>query len=508
MFKSLTMLQDTEHHVKAQQFGLLAAGVLLGVTTGLGLSSNFNAVHADTNNNMSDNSPIVTKDAENSQPYAAQQNATANSNSDSDDDSNNTADDQSAKAADEHKITVEYQFPNGQKVNMDHLNGREGMETTDEYVTDSPWKNGEKVDIATLAHSSFTDFDVQSVKDAQGNTYENDLQMPDHDVHLVITIAPTGDRSPFDDALHKDLEVYQKANGLPAKVLHQAYGGLSQKEVDEAIKKEEDIARKIDQQENGNKNANKDDQTSNNSSDKGSNNTDNSSTDNSSTGNSSTDNSNSASDKNTKKVTLTFNIFYNGTKFGTEQIKNAVPGTKYDAKNVDRLQELLKKQGLTFTNAALKQISGTVPAEDTTYDLQVVKAGGDRKSEGQGDQVNNAVKDSLGDNGTNTSDAADNQGGSDNDVADDSTGDDTAADDDQGNVPEGGDHFHDNLDYAGGNSGTDGTAQGDNGGDRPGSGNNQTLPQTGNSQRAVLGLAALGLATVGMGAGLLKKKMA
>lgn len=503
MFKSLTMLQDTEHHVKAQQFGLLAAGVLLGVTTGLGLSSNFNAVHADTNSNMSDNSPIVTKNAENSQPYAAQQNATANSNSDNDDDSNNTADDQSTKAADEHKITVEYQFPNGQKVNMDHLNGREGMETTDEYVTGSPWKNGEKVDIATLAHSSFTDFDVQSVKDAQGNTYENDLQMPDHDVHLVITLAPTGDRSPFDDALHKDLEAYQKANGLPAKVLHQAYGGLSQKEVDEAIKKEEDIARQIDQQENGNKNANKDDQTSNNSSDKGSSNTDNSST-----GNSSTDNGNSASDKNTKKVTLTFNIFYNGTKFGTEQIKNAVPGTKYDAKNIDRLQALLKKQGLTFTNAALKQISGTVPGEDTTYDLQVVKAGGDQKSEGQGDQVNDAVKDSIGDNGTNTSDAADNQGGSDNGTADDSTDDGTATDDDQGNVPEGGNHFHDVLDYPGGSSDTDGTAQGDNGGNQPGSANNQTLPQTGNSQQAVLGLAVLGLATVGMGAGLLKKKMA
>lgn len=511
MFKSLTMLQDTEHHVKAQQFGLLAAGVLLGVTTGLGLSSNFNAVHADTNSNMSDNSPIVTKDAENSQPYAAQQNATANS--DSDDDSNNTADDQGTKAADEHKITVEYQFPNGQKVNMDHLNDREGMETTDEYVTDSPWKNGEKVDIATLAHSSFTDFDVQSVKDAQGNTYENDLQMPDHDVHLVITIAPTGDRSPFDDALHKDLEAYQKANGLPAKVLHQAYGGLSQKEVDEAIKKEEDIARQIDQQENGHKNANKDDQTSNNSSDKGSNNTDNSSTGNSSTGNSSTDNSstdnsNSASDKNTKKVTLTFNVFYNGTKFGTEQIKNAVPGTKYDAKNIDRLQTLLKKQGLTFTNAALKQLSGTVPTEDTTYDLQVVKAGSDQKSEGQGDQVNDAVKDSIGDNGTNTSDAADNQGGSDNGAADNSTDDGTATDDDQGNVPEGGNHFHDVLDYSGGGSDTDGTPQGDNGGNQPGSANNQTLPQTGNSQRAVIGLAALGLATVGMGAGLLKKKMA
>ena len=508
MFKSLTMLQDAEHHVKAQQFGLLAAGVLLGVTTGLGLSSNFNAVHADTNSNMSDNSPIVTKDAENSQPYAAQQNATANSNSDNDDDSNNTADDQSTKAADEHKITVEYQFPNGQKVNMDHLNGREGMETTDEYVTDSPWKNGEKIDIATLTHSSFTDFDVQSVKDKQGNTYENDLQMPDHDVHLVIIIAPTGDRSPFDDALHKDLEAYQKANGLPAKVLHQAYGGLSQKEVDEAIKKEEDIARQIDQQENGHKNANKDDQTSNNSSDKGSNNTDNSSTGNSSTGNSSTGNSNSASDKNAKKVTLTFNVFYNGTKFGTEQIKNAVPGTKYDAKNIDRLQTLLKKQGLTFTNAALKQLSGTVPTEDTTYDLQVVKAGGDQKSEGQGDQVNDAVKDSLGDNGTNTSDAADNQGGSDNGTADDSTDDDTATNDDQGNVPEGGNHFHDALDYAGSGSDTNETPQGDNGGDQPGSANNQTLPQTGNSQRAMLGLAALGLATVGMGAGLLKKKMA
>ena len=499
MFKSLTMLQDTEHHVKAQQFGLLAAGVLLGVTTGLGLSSNFNAVHADTNSNMSDNSPIVTKDAENSQPYAAQQNATANS--DSDDDSSNTADDQSTKAADEHKITVEYQFPNGQKVNMDHLNGREGMETTDEYVTDSPWKNGEKVDIATLAHSSFTDFDVQSVKDAQGNTYENDLQMPDHDVHLVITLAPTGDRSPFDDALHKDLEAYQKANGLPAKVLHQAYGGLSQKEVDEAIKKEEDIARQIDQQENGNKNANKDDQTSNNSSDKGSSNTDNSST-----GNSSTDNGNSASDKNTKKVTLTFNVFYNGTKFGTEQIKNAVPGTKYDAKNIDRLQALLKKQGLTFTNAALKQLSGTVPTEDTTYDLQVVKAGSDQKSEGQGDQVNDAVKDSIGDNGTNTSDAADNQGGSDNGTADDAMGDETAADDDQGNVPEGGNHFHDDLDYAGGSSAANGTAQGNNGA-QPGSTNNQTLPQTGNNQRAMLGLVALGLATAGMGAGLLKKRM-
>lgn len=517
MFKNLTMLQDTEHRVNAQRFGLLAAGVLLGVTTGLGLSSNFNAVHADTNAEMSDNSPIVTKDAENAQPYAVQQNATANSNRDDNDD-DNPVDDQDKPAADEYKITLEYRFPNGQKVNMDHLNDREGMETTDEYLTASPWGNGETVDIATLAHSSFTDFDVQSVKDAQGETYDNELQMPDHDVHLVVTIAPTGDRSPFDDALHKDLVAYQKSNGLPAKVLHQAYGGLSQAEVDEAIKKEEEIARQIDQQENGHKNPNKDNQTGNNSSansdgdnannpsgNNGRDTANNSSTDSDNNSNNSTDND-KAADQNAKPVTLTFNIFYNGTKFGSEQIKNAVPGTKYDAKNVDRLQELLKKQGLTFTNAALQQISGTVPDEDTTYDLQVVKAGSDQASEGKGEQVNDAVKDAIGDDGSNVSDAADNQGATDSDNAADTTGDDTTTADDQGNVPEGGNHFHDDLDYSGGSSAANGTAQGDNG-DQPGTVNNQTLPQTGNSQRAALGLVALGLVTAGMGAGLLKKKM-
>lgn len=518
MFKSLTMLQDTEHRVKVPRFGLLAAGVLLGVTTGLGLSSNVNAVHADTNANMSDNSPIVTKDAENAQPYAAQQkNVAADSNRDNNDDEN-AADDQNKPVADEYKITLEYQFPNGQKVNMDHLNDREGMETTDEYLTASPWSNGEKVDIATLAHSSFTDFDVQSVKDAQGKTYDNELQMPDHDVHLVVRIAPTGDRSPFDDALHKDLVAYQKANGLPAKVLHQAYGGLSQEEVDEAIKKEEEIARQIDQQENGHKNPNKDNQTgnssatnndgdnTNNSSENNGHDTaNNGSTDSDNNSNNSTDND-KAADQNAKPVTLTFNIFYNGTKFGTEQIKNAVPGTKYDAKNIDRLQTLLKKQGLTFTKAALNQLSGTVPDADTTYDLQVVKAGSDQKSEGQGEQVNDAVKDSLGDDGMNTSDAADNQAGSNDGAGDDAMGDETAADDNQGNVPEGGNHFHDDLDYAGGSSAANGTAQGDNGA-QPGSTNNQTLPQTGNNQRAMLGLVALGLATAGIGAGLLKKKL-
>lgn len=494
---NFTVLRNTEHRAKAQRFGLLAAGVLLGVTTGLGLNSNL-AAHADTvdNTNSDNNTQLVSDHNENAKPYAQIQNEAADQTNQNNND-NDSSDDQNANNADQHKITISYQLPDGEKVKDSDIFSREGLESNEDYYTGSPWESGKEVSLYNLRYSSFSDFDVQSIKDNQGNKYDGTMQMPDHDVHLTVTIAPTGDRSTYNDALNKVLNDYQKEHGLPSKVFHQAYGGKSQAEVDKEIKDEADKVHQIDEEENGHKGS------SNDNSGSSSNVNNNSS--------SSDDNNTNSADKNGKKVTLTFNIFYNGTKFGTETIKDAVPGTKYDAKNIDKFQNLLKQRGLTLDPASLAKVSGTVPNDDQTYDLQVIKAGGDHKSAGQGETVNQAAKDSLGENANDTTSAADNSG-SDSGNGMDSLGDDAGNSDDgsdggytNGNANNG--DFDRNLDYSGG-ANDDGNGNGQStSGDQPGSANNQSLPQTG-SQHKVMAIAALGLMTVGLGAGLLKKRNA
>lgn len=466
---------------RTTKWGLVTAGVLLGLSAGV-LSAGHQAVHADTVDNANKQASATT---EVKSPYQDDPNITQATNQAKQNDAqgyladHNSASDQASddsstddQKADEHKVSVKFQFPDGEDItDLVEENRADKAEAVYEVVN-HPYKAGDSVNLINLNLSTYAEYDVTKVTDQDGNVLTGDtIKMPDHDLQIVVTMAPTGDDVVMGDKLTDKLKAYTKEHGLPDHILHQAYGGKTQEEMDEIAKKQEKENQAI--LDDLNKNKNKGNQTSDQV-------------------NTSKDDTGKDDTKtNSKKVTLTFIIRYNGAKFGKVQIKDLTPGSHYHSQELEDFQNQLKNEGngnLTLSPTSLKMISGTVPDEDKTVDLTVVDDSG-KKSQGQGKDVGDAVSDSLGDNGT-----AVEQGSQDDGDSNYSNGDDTPLDSSE-----------DTNDDSDESTPADDSQNADQANsDQPGQGNNQQLPQTG--AHANVALLAIGLSTLALGTGLLIKK--
>ncbi len=459
-----------------QKFGLASAGVLLGLSAGLVLANN--QAHADSTPTStatvvsSASSSDASSDKSNDKTFAQKvldeqaQHAKANNANQSQDGTEDT-----------YHMTVDVQFENGEKLPAYDPASRADKALAVQTLEDTNYKEGDSYDFSALDPSNSPDYDVLKIVDDDGNELPVQGKMPAHDVHAHIIIAPTGDRTIEDDDFHKAIVKYQNAHGLPKDIKHQAYGGMSQDEVDkdneEQAKKDQQVVDDLDH--------------------KGSSST----TDGINTHKNTGNNKNNA-----KRVTLTFRVMYNGQLYGKETLSNLTPGTQYNDQKLRDLQNRLKQGGLSLSDDSLKLLSGTVPDDDQTFDLQIVNAD-NSKSSGKGTQTNDAVKDSLGDDGTSSTDASDGS----------STGDSSAnspslsSDDVAANAP--GD-TNTEAPYDGSNS-PDTNQQAANGSsaNQNNPQNQQTLPQTGSiSSVAQAGLLLLGISSLSLGVILLKKKQA
>ena len=486
-----------------QRLGLATAGVLLGMSAGMGL---VNHVHADTTTppTSSTIAPTVpTKGDSNSQGNNSQSGSSSDQTFQQQVDKTKDQNDSSStndqgRPADTYKMTIDVETEDGTKMPPYDPSSRPDKALAVQMATAPNYKAGDSYDFRALSPSTSTDYDVIKIVDDKGNTVPAAGKMPAHDLHVHIIIAPTGDRTVENDSFHQALVEYTKKHGLPKHILHQAYGGMSQEQVDEDAKRQEQADKDITDGKNTDNNNTSDDNS--NTSDNG-NSSDNTHTsdsidvnhNNGSTNSGKTDNGNK------KKVTLTFRIMYNGTMFGKETLSNLTPGSHYSDAKLSALQSELKKRGLSLTEGSLRLISGTVPDESKTIDLNVVKADGKTGSSGQGKSVNNAVKGSLGSDGTSTT-----NGGSSNSGA---TGDNGSGAGSNGgsqisNAPGG----NNTLSPYGGSTKGDGTGGADNG-STDGQGNQSTLPQTGSiSPVEQAGLIMLGVASLGLGGALLRRR--
>lgn len=459
-----------------QKFGLASAGVLLGLSAGLVLANN--QAHADSTPTStatvvsSASSSDASSDKSNDKTFAQKvldeqaQHAKANNANQNQD-----------GAEDTYHMTVDVQFENGEKLPAYDPASRADKALAVQTLEDTNYKEGDSYDFSALDPSNSPDYDVLKIVDDDGNKLPIQGKMPAHDVHAHIIIAPTGDRTIEDDDFHKAIVKYQNAHGLPKDIKHQAYGGMSQDEVDkdneEQAKKDQQIVDDLDHKGNSSTaddiNTHKD--TGNNK-------------------------------NNTKKVTLTFRVVYNGQLYGKETLSNLTPGTQYNDQKLRDFQNELKQRGLSLSDDSLKLLSGTVPSDDQTFDLQVVNAD-NSKSSGKGIQTNDAVKDSLGDDGTSSTDASDGSSTGDSSTnSPSSSSDDVAANapgDTNTEAPYNGSNSADtNQQAANGSSANQNNPQ-----------NQQTLPQTGSiSPVAQAGLLLLGVSSLSLGVVLLRKKQA
>lgn len=459
-----------------QKFGLASAGVLLGLSAGLVLVNS--QAHADSTStssatvvssvNSSDTSASKSDDKTFAQKVLDEQaqHAKANNASQNQDGTEDT-----------YHMTVDVQFENGEKLPAYDPASRADKALAVQTLEDTNYKEGDSYDFSALDPSNSPDYDVLKIVDDDGNELPVQGKMPAHDVHAHIIIAPTGDRTIEDDDFHKAIVKYQNAHGLPKNIKHQAYGGMSQDEVDkdneEQAKKDQQIVDDLDHK--GNSNTADDINTHKDTGD----------------------------DKNNaKKITLTFRVMYNGQLYGKETLSNLTPGTQYNDQKLRDFQNELKQRGLSLSDDSLKLLSGTVPSDDQTFDLQVVNAD-NSKSSGKGTQTNDAVKDSLGDDGTSSTDASDGSSTGDNSTdSPSSSSDDVAANapgDNNTEAPYDGSNSPDtNQQAANGSSSEQNNPQ-----------NQQTLPQTGSiSPVAQAGLLLLGISSLSLGVILLKKKQA
>lgn len=459
-----------------QKFGLASAGVLLGLSAGLVLVNS--QVHADSTStssatvvssaNASDTSGSKSGDKTFAQKVLDEQAQHAKANN---------ANQNQDSTEDAYHMTVDVQFENGEKLPSYDPASRADKALAVQTLEDTNYKEGDSYDFSALDPSNSPDYDVLKIVDDDGNELPVHGKMPAHDVHAHIIIAPTGDRTIEDDDFHKAIVKYQNTHGLPKNIKHQAYGGMSQDEVDkdneEQAKKDQQIVDDLDH--------------------KGSSST----VDDINTHKDTGDNKNNA-----KKVTLTFRVMYNGQLYGKETLSDLTPGTQYNDQKLRDLQNELKQRGLSLSDDSLKLLSGTVPNDDQTFDLQVVDAD-NSKSSGKGTQTNDAVKDSLGDDGTSSTAASDGSSTGDNSTdSPSSSSDDVAA-----NAP--GDN-NTEAPYDGSNS-PDNNQQAANGSssEQNNPQNQQTLPQTGSiSPVAQAGLLLLGISSLSLGVVLLKKKQA
>lgn len=488
---------------QGQRLGLMTAGVLLGMSAGMGLT---NHVHADTTAVPAATVATPTNDSQ--QATASSQQATASNQSakkDNDqtfaqqvqdaqeqqsDKSNDSSVDQN-QPTDSYKISVDYELEDGTKLPNPSPDTRPDVVEGITRLEGHPYKVGESYSFDDLDPSTWTDYDVIKVVDDQGNKLNVNGKMPAHNLHLHVIVAPTGDRTVFNDDFHKALVKYTQKHGLPAHIQHQANGGLTPEQIDADTKKAEEEDQHITDELNKQKNHQHDNQTSdtignttddyNNGSSQGNNGNQ---SDSIHTG---TDIGKGSSNSNQKKVTLTFDIMYNGRRFGQEVLHDQTPGAHYSDAALEQLQAELKSKHMTLTPDSLKLINGTVPNSDHRFVLNVEKmsADGDSPSSGEGDKVNDAVTSSLGQNGTH------------------STSGNTEANDGQDN---GNQNVGTPAEYPNGR----GTDNGANAGNTDNNGsqqsNQQSLPQTGSiSPVAQAGLIMLGVASLGMGGALLKR---
>lgn len=459
-----------------QKFGLASAGVLLGLSAGLVLVNNqahadstltssatvvSSASSSDASDSKSNDKTFAQKVLDEQAQHAKANNVNQNQNG----------------TEDVYHMTVDVQFENGEKLPAYDPASRADKALAVQTLEDTNYKEGDSYDFSALDPSNSPDYDVLKIVDDEGNELPVQGKMPAHDVHAHIIIAPTGDRTIEDDDFHKAIVKYQNAHGLPKDIKHQAYGGMSQDEVDkdneEQAKKDQQVVDDLDHK--GNSSTSDDINTHKDTGD---------------------------SKNNTKKVTLTFRVMYNGQLYGKETLTNLTPGTQYNDQKLRDLQNELKQRGLSLSDDSLKLLSGTVPNDDQTFDLQVVDAD-NSKSSGKGTQTNDAVKDSLGDDGTSSTDASDGFSTDDSSTnAPSSSSDDVAA-----NAP--GDN-NTEAPYDGSNS-PDTNQQASNGSssEQNNPQNQQTLPQTGSiSPVAQAGLLLLGISSLSLGVVLLKKKQA
>lgn len=459
-----------------QKFGLASAGVLLGLSAGLVLANN--QAHADSTPAStatvvsSASSSDASSDKSNDKTFAQKvldeqaQHAKVNNANQNQDGTEDT-----------YHMTVDVQFENGEKLPAYDPASRADKALAVQTLEDTNYKEGDSYDFSALDPSNSPDYDVLKIVDADGNELPIRGKMPAHDVHAHIIIAPTGDRTIEDDDFHKAIVKYQDEHGLPKDIKHQAYGGMSQDEVDkdneEQAKKDQQIVDDLDH--------------------KGSSST----ADDINTHKNTGDNKNNA-----KKVTLTFRVMYNGQLYGKETLSNLTPGTQYNDQKLRDLQNRLKQGGLSLSDDSLKLLSGTVPNDDQTFDLQIVSSD-NSKSSGKGTQANDAVKDSLGDDGTSLTDARDGSSTGDSSVnSPSSSSGDVAANapgDTNTEAPYNGSNSADTNQQAANESST--------GQNNPQ--NQQTLPQTGSiSPVAQAGLLLLGVSSLSLGVVLLTKKQA
>lgn len=480
---------------QGQRFGLMTAGVLLGMSAGMGLA---NHVHADTtavpvatvatptNDSQQATASNQSAKKDNNQTFAQQvqdaQEQQSGKNNDSSTDQN--------QPTDSYKISVDYELEDGTKLPKPSPDTRPDVVEGINRLEGHPYKVGESYSFDDLDPSTWTDYDVIKVVDDQGNKLNVNGKMPAHDLHLHVIVAPTGDRTVFNDDFHKALVKYTQKHGLPVHIQHQANGGLTQEQIDADTKKAEEEDQQITDELNKQKNHQHDNQTSdttdnyNGGSSQGNNGNQ---SDSIHTG---TDTNKGSSDSNQKKVTLTFDVMYNGQRFGREVLHDQTPGAHYSDAALEQLQAKLKSKHMTLTPDSLKLISGTVPSSDHRFVLNVEKMSGDGAvpSSGEGDKVNDAVTSSLGQNGTHsTSGNTETNGGQ-----------------DSGNQNVGAP-----AEYPNGRGTDDGANAGDTGNTDNNSGqrsDQQSLPQTGSiSPVAQAGLIMLGVASLGMGGALLKR---
>lgn len=480
-----------------QRLGLATAGVLLGMSAGMGL---VNHVHADTTTppTSSTIAPTVpTKGDGNSQgnnsqsgsssdqTFQQQVDKTKNSN-----DSSSTND--QGRLADTYKMTIDVETEDGTKMPSYDPSSRPDKALAIQEATSPNYKAGDPYDFRALSPSTSTDYDVIKIVDDHGNPVPAVGKMPAHDLHVHIIIAPTGDRTVEDDSFHKALVEYTKKHGLPKHIQHQAYGGMSQEQVDEDTKRQEQADKDITDGKNTDNNSSSEDNTS----------SDTNTSDNIDTNHNSSPTSSQKTDSsNKKRVTLTFRIMYNGTMFGKETLSNLTPGSHYSDAKLSALQSELKKRGLSLTGGSLQLISGTVPDHDQTIDLNVVKADGKTGSAGQGKSVNNAIKGSLGSDGTSSTNGVDGSSSADGSVG--ASSNSGAAWKAPAKAP------NDIDDHGEGVQGAGDPNDIDNGtnGAQDGQGNQSTLPQTGSiSPVEQAGLIMLGVASLGLGGALLRRR--
>lgn len=481
---------------RAQRFGMLTAGLLLGVSAGLGITHN--TVHADT---TSESDESTVKATSSQIPYTAAENQNESNHYEDDVDAavpnaKNVSDDELPNGdtlkEGEHKVTVKYVLPDGKDITQD-VNQRGDMAQSVAETVDLGYKDGDKVDIYNFALSPYASFDVVDISNGDGNNYtgKENFVMPDHNVDVTVTIAPTGDDYVFDDALTKDLKSYAASHPTDSRVTHQAYGGKTQDEMNaiwqEDADKIKDYYNKLNGKTDSNSSSdtNKDSSSATSDDDNSSTDDTNSGDDNSNTGSSiadqiTTDKGSSSSDSSTsKKVTLKFNIVYNGKSFGTVTLKDQTPGQKYSSDALNTLQSSLEKKGLSLSAESKEKISGTVPDDDETYDLQVVSKDSGLSTSGDGDDVNESVSSSLGDDGTETETGTTDSG--DMDDGDTSTGDSTG--DSDYDSPES-DEESDTGDSV--NTPNEESQTGDDNGSSSEDSDNSRLPQTGADRKSVV----------------------